>query len=134
MKYILVCSMAYLALIGSANAQFNNAFDGFQQGMRDGQRAREIENQESALQEQRRANALAQERAFLEDSRRKQDEADRATASEEQTKNERIKLKLEALKMGYELNDDGELKKIEKPGKKRKPAVAIPKADQNSGD
>jgi len=37
----------------------------------------------------------------------------------EKVKNERIKLKLEALKQGYELTDDGELRKIEKvPPKK----------------
>lgn len=92
---------------------------GFMQGMREGQQDRLTQSQIEYLERQNRREREIEEREYQEWVN---DQNDRVSGVEkrdppdesEKAKNERIKLKLEALKMGYELTDDGNLKPLQK--------------------
>lgn len=104
----------------SISAPAQDFATGFMQGMRQGEQDSLRRLQIESLQRQR-ASDEREYQEWVEDQNRRVQGLPPMEVETQKTPvdNERIKLKLEALKLGYELTDDGELKKIEKPRKKK---------------
>lgn len=88
------------------------------QGYKDSSAIRENQRREEEMQMQREQTERQRKAYYEEQERRNIQAYETEQQNEEIRKREDLKMKLEALKHGYEITEDGKLKKIEKPKRK----------------